>query len=160
MTRIPRSTAMVALVVAGMVECAAAAGQQPTTIEERARGADRIVVASVADIRAGYETNAYGDELIVSHADLLLEEVIKGNSDKATVAVVGGTVNGITLRVSSFPTLTRGERAVFFLNPTPSGEYVPHLNGQGILKLDGTNHVKGSSLSIEDIRRMARSNAR
>jgi hypothetical protein len=134
----------------------AAYGQPPVTIQERARGAERVVVASIGDIRAAYETNTYGDELIVSHASLRLEEVIKGNSDKATVAVTGGTVNGITLRVSSLPTLTPGERAVFFLDRRADGEYVPHLQGQGILKLDATNHVKGSSLSLEDIRRMAR----
>jgi hypothetical protein len=160
MKRTSRWAAMVAVLVAGTVQCLAAAGQQPATIEERARGAERIVVASISDIRAAYESNAYGDELIVSHASLTLEEVIKGNSDKATVAVVGGTVNGITLRVSSLPTLSPGERAVFFLNRGPNGEYLPHLNGQGILKLDATNHVKGSSLSVDDIRRMARPDAR
>jgi hypothetical protein len=148
-----------ALIVVAGGGLAASTGQ-PVTIQERARGAERVVVATVSDIRAAYETNAYGDELIVSHASLTLEEVIKGNSDKVTVAVEGGTVNGITLRVSSLPTLSRGERAVFFLNRGPSGEYLPHLKGQGILKLDATNHVKGSSLSLDDIRRMARPDAR
>ena len=133
---------------------------QPVTIQERARGAERVVVASVSEIRAAYERNAYGDELIVSHATLALEEVIKGNSEKATVVVEGGTLNGVTLRVSSLPALSRGERGVFFLNRRPDGEYAPHLNGQGILKLDAANHVKGSSLSLDDIRRMARPDAR
>jgi hypothetical protein len=154
------SCVFAAVIVAAGGELAASAGQQPASIEERARGAERIVVASIADIRAAYESNEYGDELIVSHASLTLEEVIKGNSDKATVAVVGGTVNGITLRVSSLPTLSPGERAVFFLNRRPDGEYVPHLQGQGILKLDATNRVKGSSLSVDDIRHMARPAAR
>jgi hypothetical protein len=139
---------------------AAAAGQFPVTIEERAKGAERVVVASVAEIHAAYETNEYGDELIVSHASLALEDVIKGNSDKATLALEGGTVNGITLRVSHLPTLSRGERAVFFLDRRPDGEYKPHLDGQGILKLDSTNHVKGSSLTVEDIRRMSGANSR
>ena len=85
----------------------------------------------------------------------MLEEVIKGNSEKVTVAVVGGTVNGITLRVSSLPTLSAGERAVFFLNHRPNDECIEHLKGQGILKLDATNHVKGSRLSLDDIRRSA-----
>jgi len=160
MKRTPRWAAMVAVLVASTAQSLAAAGPQPATIQERARGAERIVVASISDIRAAYEHNAYGDELIVSHASLALEEVIKGNSEKATVAVEGGTVDGVTLRVSTFPTLSRGERAVFFLKRGPSGEYVPHLNGQGILKLDATNHVKGSSLSLDDIRRMALADAR
>jgi hypothetical protein len=154
-----RGVCAAAIVVAGG-GLAASGGQPPVTIQERAQGAERIVVASIADIRAAYESNTYGDELIVSHASLTLEEVIKGNRDKVTVAVTGGTVNGITLRVSSLPTLSPGERAVFFLNRRSDGEYVPHLQGQGILKLDATNHVQGSSLSLEDIRRMARPDAR
>jgi len=153
------SCVFAAVIVVAGGRLAVSAGQ-PVTIQERARGAERIVVASIADIRAAYERNAYGDELIVSHASLALEEVIKGNSEKAIVAVEGGTVNGLTLRVSSLPTLSRGERAVFFLNRGPNGEYTPHLNGEGILKLDATNHVKGSSLSLDDIRRMARPDAR
>jgi hypothetical protein len=160
MKRIPRWAAVAAVLVASAAQSLAAAGPQPATIQERARGADRIVVASVSDIRAAYERNAFGDELIVSHASLALEEVIKGNSEKATVAVEGGTVDGVTLRVSSLPTLSRGERAVFFLKRGPNGEYLPHLSGQGILKLDATNHVKGSSLSLDDIRRMASEYAR
>ena len=142
MKRTPRWAAIVAVLVAGAAQCLVAAGPQPATIQERARGAERIVVASISDIRAAYETNAYGDELIVSHASLALEEVIKGNSDTVTVAVEGGTVNGVTLRVSSLPTLSRGERAVFFLTRGPNGEYLPHLKGQGILKLDASNHAR------------------
>lgn len=153
------SCAVAAVITVAGGRLAATTGQ-PVTIQERARGAERVVVASIAEIRAAYERNAFGDELIVSHASLALEEVIKGNRDKATVAVEGGTVNGVTLRVSSLPVLSPGERAVFFLDRGPKGEYLPHLNGQGILKLDSTNHVKGSSLSLDDIRRMARPDAR
>jgi hypothetical protein len=153
------SCVFAAVIVMTSGRLAGSAGQA-VTIEERAKGAERIVVASISDIRAGYERNAHGDELIISHASLALEEVIKGNKDKATVVVEGGTVDGVTLRVSSLPVLSTGERAVFFLNRGPNGEYLPHLNGQGILKLDATNHVKGSSLSLDDIRRMARPDAR
>jgi hypothetical protein len=128
---------------------------KPATIQERAHGAQRVVVASVSQTNARYERNQYGDNLIVTHATLNVEENIKGKGGAATVAVEGGTVNGVTLHVSSLPMMAPGDRAVFFLNPTANGEYLPYLRGQGILKLDATNHVRGSSLTVDDIRRMS-----
>ena len=128
---------------------------RPVPLPERARGASRIVVATVGDITAGYQRNAFGDELIVSHARLKVEERLKGTAGDVTLALEGGTVNGITLRVSDLPTLAAGERAVFFLTAMPNGEFAPHLRGQGILKLDATNHVRGSSLSLDEIRYIA-----
>ena len=44
MKRTPRLAAMVALLVASTAQ--GLAGQQPATIQERARGAERVVVAS------------------------------------------------------------------------------------------------------------------
>ncbi|MEO6213504.1 MAG: hypothetical protein ABIP65_07730 [Vicinamibacterales bacterium] len=133
----------------------AASGAQPATIQERARGAERIVVATVAEATARYERNRFGDELIITHARLQVEEEMKGRGGPANLRLEGGTVNGITMRVASLPTLAPGERAVFFLTASGNGEFDPHLRGQGILKLDSTNHVRGSSLSLDDVRRMA-----
>jgi hypothetical protein len=129
---------------------------QIVSIEARARGAERVVVASVAEASANYETNQYGDRLIVTHAKLAIEETIKGAQGPATVAIEGGTVNGVTLHVSSLPSVAPGDRAVFFLTRGANGEFNPFLRGQGILKLDSANHVRGSSVTLEDIRRMAR----
>jgi hypothetical protein len=53
--------------------------------------------------------------------------------------------------------LTPGERAVFFLDRMSDGTFQPHLRGQGILKLDDQNFVKGTSLSLDEIRRVAAS---
>ena len=125
------------------------------TIPERAHGAARVVVATVAETTARYERNEFGDELIVTYARLTIEEVVKGPAGPATLALEGGTVDGITMRVSSLPTLVDGERAVFFLTPGPGGEFRPHLRGQGILKLDSTNTVRGSSLTLDEIRHQA-----
>jgi hypothetical protein len=141
-----------ALVVAG---AQAAAASQPATIQERARGAERVVVASVAETTARYERNEFGDELIVTYARLTIEEAVKGPGDPATLAIEGGTVDGITMRASSLPTLEKGERAVFFLTPGPKGEFRPYLRGQGILKLDSNNRVRGSSLTLDEIRHLA-----
>jgi hypothetical protein len=137
------------------------AAAQQATIEERARGAERIVVATITGITSKYERNEFGDELIVSRATLAVEESVKGSSDAlTTLEYEGGTVNGITLHVSSLPVLNRGERGVFFMKRGKTGEFKPHLRGQGILKLDAKNRVQGSSLTLEDVRRMARSQAR
>jgi len=133
---------------------ALASGGPPVSIQDRARGSERVVVASISDVTATHERNEFGDELIVSHAKLAVEENLKGNGGAATVDVDGGTLDGMTLRVSSLPTVSRGDRAVFFLERGPAGQLRPHLRGQGILKLDQTNHVKGSSLSLDDIRHM------
>jgi hypothetical protein len=60
------------------------------------------------------------------------------------------------MRVSDLPTLATGERAVFFLTPGPDGEFKPHMRGLGILKLDDTDTVRGTSLTVNEIRRAVR----
>ena len=142
-----------------MVVAATASGiwaQQPNSIQDRARGAARVVVASVVDTTSRYERNAYGDELIVTAARLTVEEAIKGSDDAIVMELEGGTVDGITMRVSDLPTIAKGERAVFFLKNGHNGSYEPHLRGQGILKLDAQDHVRGTNLTLNDIRRMAK----
>jgi hypothetical protein len=62
----------------------------------------------------------------------------------------------MTSRVSDRPTLSPGERPVFFLTPGAGGEFKPHLRGQGILKLDAANTVRGSSLTVDELRRVVR----
>ena len=47
----------------------------------------------------------------------------------------------------------RVERAVFFVRRSARGRLVPHLRGQGLLKLDRLNRVPGSSLTLDEIRR-------
>jgi len=155
MTRSHRQSLILFAFVAFAAAPLAASVQKPVSIQERAQGAERVVVATVAETTANYERNQFGDNLIVTHARLAVEEAIKGAAGPATVAIEGGTVNGITLHVSSLPSLSRGERGVFFLTPGPNGQFVPYLRGQGILKLDATNHVRGTTVSLDDVRRMA-----
>jgi hypothetical protein len=126
------------------------------SIPERAHGAERVVVAAVRTLTASYETNEFGDRLIVSHLVLGVEETWKGSREEALpVDVLGGTAGGVTLRVSSLPTMAAGERAVFFLQRNRQGVLVPHLRGQGILKLDSTNRIKGTPLTLDEVRRLA-----
>jgi hypothetical protein len=147
-----------ALIVASVP--ALAGPGQTTTIEERARGANRIVVARIAEARSQFERTEHGDELIVTYAQLDVEEVLKGEPGPAMLAFEGGTVHGVTMRVSSMPSLAKGDRAVFFLTPGRHGEFHAHLKGEGILKLTSEDRVAGSSLTLGDIRRSARAAGR
>ena len=131
----------------------------PVPIPDRARGAERVVVARIADLHATFETNEFGDQLIVSHVKLEVEESLKGRAEPLVdIDVLGGTVGDLTLEVSTLPRLTRGERAVFFLaRDKHTGKLVPHLRGQGILKLESDNRVKRSSLDLPTIKQLVAS---
>lgn len=127
-------------------------------LAERIHGAGVAVVATPVNVSASWRQNAHGDRLIVSRVTLRVEETLKGpRRNDAAVDVEGGTVDGVTLVVSSSPMLVPGERAVFFLDPQSDGSFQPHLRGQGVLKLDDHNFVKGSSLSLDEIRRVTAS---
>jgi hypothetical protein len=125
----------------------------PVSLPDRARGAASVVIASVESVSATWETNEYGDRLIVSHVALQIGETLKGRpAQRVSMDLEGGTLDGLTLEVSSLPKLSPGERAVFFLTPGPNGHNQPYLRGQGILKLDATDHVPHSSLDLDTIR--------
>jgi hypothetical protein len=47
--------------------------------------------------------------------------------------------------------LKEGERAVFFLDADGSGQ-VPHGRGRGILKLDDADNVKGSTITLKQVK--------
>jgi len=126
-------------------------------IGTRAKGAERVVVATVEDLQSTFEVNSYGDRLIVSHMHLQVEETMKGSpADAVMLTIEGGTVNGLTMRVSDMPTFQPGERAVFFLDGDARGEFRSHGRGLGILKLERDNRIRATSLSLGDIRSMVR----
>ena len=147
----------VALALAWSVAPAMAEVGPPVDVASRARGAGKVVVARILDVRAQFETNQFGDQLIVSHAVLEVIETLKG-APQATlnVAVEGGTVGDLTLKVSDLPSLTAGDRAVFFLDGTSDGGNRPHDRGRGIMKLTDANRVDGSTLSLDEVRQQVR----
>ena len=152
----------VALTFVGFSGSVTASGGRPVDIPTRIKGADLVVVASAGQISPAWRRNAFGDQLIVSEVVLQVEESLKGTAQPTTLMELeGGTIGGVTMRVSNLPDMRPGERAVLFLNrSTASPVFVPHLRGLGILKLDRDNHVQGSSLRLDDIRSMARGVAR
>ena len=129
----------------------------PTDIPSRARGAGRIVVARVLDVRAQFASNRFGDQLIVSTAVLEVLETLKG-APLATmeVEVEGGTVGDLTLKVSDLPSLAAGERAVFFLDTGQGGVNLPHDRGRGILKLTQADQIQNSGLTLAQLRQQVR----
>jgi hypothetical protein len=75
--------------------------------------------------QAAFEKNEFGDELIVSHAVVEVDQNLKGSAPTAfvDVDVEGGTVGELTLKVSDLPSVERGDRGVFFLKRRGSSEF-------------------------------------
>jgi hypothetical protein len=128
--------------------------QVPVPLAERARGAERVVVGRVASVAPQWQVNEFGDRLIVSRLRVTVSETLKGDQAPAVdVEVEGGTIGQLTLHVSDQIQLSPGDRATFFLKRNARGAFVPHLRGQGLIRLDASNRVPGSSLTLDMIRR-------
>lgn len=132
----------------------AISAQAPVPLAERARGAERVVVGRVASVTPQWQVNEFGDRLIVSSLRVTVSETLKGEPGAAIdVEVEGGTIGQLTLHVSDQIQFAPGDRATFFLKRNARGAFVPHLRGQGLIRLDASNRVPGSSLTLDVIRR-------
>jgi hypothetical protein len=130
-----------------------AQGGPPPDIASSSKGADEVVVARVADVNSRFDTNEWGDQIIVSDVALQVEETLKGKPAATNfVTLEGGSVGDITLDVSDMPSMEKNDRAVLFLKHTPAGSHVPWGRGKGVLKLDETNHVEGSNVTLDDVK--------
>ena len=123
-----------------------------------ARGAERVVVATVTRVDPVFQSNEFGDRLIVSRTHLRIDDVFKGRrpgalAEELVMEVEGGTIGDLTLTVSDLPVMTRGERAVVFLRQNSRGALIPQDRGHGIMKLDSSDRVRGSELNLDDIRK-------
>jgi hypothetical protein len=132
----------------------AAAQDATVPLAERGRGAERVVVGRVSSVSPQWQVNEFGDRLIVSTVRIGVEETLKGAAESnVDVDVEGGTIGGLTLHVSDLTTFEPGDRAVFYLKRNGRGTLVPHLRGQGLLKLDAANRVRGTGVTLAEIRR-------
>ena len=123
-------------------------------IPSRAKGAEQVVVAKIVEIKPAFDVSEHGDQLIVSHALLQVEETMKGTHAAAVqLDVEGGTVGDLTLHISDMPSIKEGDRGVFFLERLPSGARKLHRRGHGMLKLNDNNDVEDSDLTLDDVRR-------
>jgi hypothetical protein len=134
-----------------------ASQSQPEVADAQIEGADRIVVATVRNAQPEWRENEFGDRLIVSRYELDVSETLKGDGAPTVwMEMEGGTLDGLTLRVSSLPALEAGERAVFFLQPAQRGAFGPYMRGHGIMPLDEQDAVRGTSRQLNDLRIRAR----
>ena len=123
---------------------------------DRARGSERVVVGRVTAVNPVWQTNEFGDRLIVSVVSVAVDETLRGPAQQAVdVEVEGGTIGELTLHVSDLETFIPGDRGVFYLRRGSRGSLVPHLRGQGLLKLDRSERVRGSNFTLADVRREA-----
>ena len=140
----------------GIAASARAQDSIPVPLAERARGAERVVVGRVTAVEPMWRTNVFGDRLIVSVVNVAVDETLRGPAQPTvTVEVEGGTIGDLTLHVSDLEPVATGDRAVFYLARNARGVFVPHLRGQGLLKLDRTDRVRGSTVTLAEIRRTA-----
>jgi hypothetical protein len=146
--------------VVASADLAAQGGVMP--LADRARAADRVVVGRVVSVAPSWQVNAFGDRLIVSTLRVNVDEMLKGPASALVdVEVEGGTIGGLTLHVSDQEAFAPGERAIFFVRRTPRGTFAPHLRGQSLMKLDAANRVRGTTLTLNDVRReLAAANVR
>lgn len=149
--------AALSLLCIGIAASALAQDAIVVPLAERARGAERVVLGRVTTVEAVWRTNEFGDRLIVSVVNVAVDETLRGPAQASvTVEVEGGTIGDLTLHVSDLESVAPGDRAVFYLARNARGVFVPHLRGQGLLKLDRTDRVRGSTVTLAEIRRTAR----
>jgi hypothetical protein len=137
-----------------------ATAQPQVPLADRARGAEQVVVGRVTSVTASWRQNDFGDRLIVSTVHVMVDETLKGSSQSVIdVEVEGGTIGGLTLRVSDLETFAPGDRAVFYVQRNRRGALIPHRRGLGLQKLDNAGRVYGSGVTLEQIRREVRAGA-
>jgi hypothetical protein len=135
-----------------------AADQASDRVElaRRLRSADRAVVATVQSVEPRLVRNRHGDVLIVSKLWLGVSEVVRGSSiSSVSVDVEGGTLGGMTMRVSDLPEMKPGARALFLLGQLPDGSARLVNRGESILGIGPDDRLPGTDLSLRDVREVA-----
>lgn len=158
MGRPGRRTGLALALASALTTVVAAQGGPPEDIGSRAKGAATVVVATVVDVQSRFGLNDYGDRLILSDATLRVDEALKGPfTPVSSVTVEGGTIGSLALNVSDMAQLQPNERAVFFLTKGKAGQNLPYHRGAGILKLDSSNRIAGTNVTLDDVRRIVNS---
>ena len=157
-TTLPR---VVLLTVAALVAATVttySASRRDVPLDERVRGAERIVGGHVMMVRSEFTTNEFGDRLIVTRARVVVSEVLKGRVPTSTMEVdlEGGTVGRLRLQVSDMPEVGPGDHVVFMLRENATGRQVPSMRGQGVFKLNRQGRDDEQGITLEDIRAAAK----
>lgn len=140
---------------------ALAADVVPPGVSQLLDDAEVVVVGTADRTEPLWKENGRGDKVIVSRTLVRTREELKGQTDGAIwVDIEGGTIDGVTLRVSGSPSLKAGDNAVLFLKKNSDGTYSLQQQGRGVLKLDERDIVRGTTLALEDIRQAAAARVR
>ena len=144
---------LIPFVAVGLAAAAVSASVDPSVdVGAQAKGAARVVVATVMDVQSAPGKNEFGDELILSHVTLRVDETLKGPQTPTVVMTLeGGSVGDVTLEVSDMPSLEKGQRAALFISPSRGASHIPYGRGAGVMKLDG-DRVVDTNLTLGDIR--------
>jgi hypothetical protein len=115
------------------------------------------VVGTITETRASRRRSSWGDDIIVTTAIVRTDETLRGVAPSWTpLEIEGGTINGVTMEASETPLTRQGERAVFLIDQLPDGRFIAHGRRAGILKLKADDRVEHSSLTLSDVRLLAR----
>jgi hypothetical protein len=124
------------------------------SLPDRAKASDIVVLATVNSATSSYETNAFGDRLIVTKLGLSIQESMKGpQAQDMEVQLLGGTVGEVSMVASHEPAIpVNGTQAVLFLKDK-GGKLVPSASEDSIMKVsNGKVTDEKSSLTVEQVR--------
>lgn len=85
-------------------------------IEKAAVDASHIVIGKVKKVDSYYSVNEWGDVLILSQIQVKVERQLKGRlGEFVSFITEGGTVGEMTLKVSTYPLFSEGQRVKLYL---------------------------------------------
>ena len=125
-----------------------------------------MIVATVCQAEARWDTNQLGDVLIFTRASLCLEPdgALKGSRrPEYVIDIEGGTVGDITLQLAHLPLLRVGDRALFLLERGHGNVYELAGDGLGFFQFDNsgrrvTDYFSTLTISMSEVRVVAASN--
>jgi hypothetical protein len=89
-----------------------------------AQGPDAIIVGKVTSNKVLWQTNRFGDRLIVTESTVSVVRTIRGQVPATLIIrIPGGTLDGVTLSTSHRPRLTVGQQRTLPLKKLPDGSY-------------------------------------
>ncbi len=94
-------------------------------LSEQVDFSDVVIVGVVNKAETKLEKDENGDQLMITHVKVSVLEWLKGTSDHSVeVEMVGGTLNGVTMKSSLEPDpLILNDKAVFYLQKKSNGNY-------------------------------------
>jgi len=110
-------------------------------IDKKAADASHVFIGKVKKVDCTFETNRWGDFLIVSRVSVKVDKALKGTlGSSVDLQVEGGTVGDLTLVVSEIPLFEAGQSKTFYLKK--SGTSFEYLDSEDAEELAASNAAK------------------